>query len=370
LRFWKEHLLMKLSGDESLKAGEAQRGRLKIFLGAAPGVGKTYQMLRAAQSERRNGVDVVIGLIETHGRQETEEQLRGLEVIPRKQIEYKGHVVEEMDIDALLKRRPELAVVDELAHSNVPGCQSAKRYLDVQELLEAGIDVFTTMNVQHIESLNEIVAKTIWTVVRETVPDNMLALAEEIEVVDLSPDDLIKRLKQGKVDLSGYPVAAGHSFFSERNLSSLRPLALQRAKKPPTRRVLVPFDGSLSAIHAVQHVVALARAGHRSTILLLNVQAPSTKGSSPGTESGVQVRAAGGAILATASQLLDAQQIPYQCEVLTGSPPEAIAAAVDRHQIDLIVMGSTGMGTLARLFLGSVAMAVAQQSKVPVTLVK
>src|ERR1019366_7400604 len=112
------------------------------------------------------------------------------------------------------KRRPELAIVDELAHSNVPGCRSAKRYLDVQELLEAGIDVFTTMNVQHIESLNEIVAKTIWTVVRETVPDNMLALAEEIEVVDLSPDDLIRRLKQGKVDLSGHPVAAGHSSFS------------------------------------------------------------------------------------------------------------------------------------------------------------
>src|ERR1035441_7228280 len=125
---------MKSSVDESLKGSEAQRPRLKIFLGAAPGVGKTYQMLRAAQSERRSGVDVVIGLIETHGRQETEEQLRGLDVIPRKQIEYKGHVVEEMDIDALLKRRPELAIVDELAHSNVPGCRNAKRYLDVQEL--------------------------------------------------------------------------------------------------------------------------------------------------------------------------------------------------------------------------------------------
>src|SRR5450756_1404967 len=226
---------MKSSGDESLKAGEAQRGRLKIFLGAAPGVGKTYQMLRAAQSERRSGVDVVIGLIETHGRQETEEQLRGLEVIPRNQIEYKGHVVGEMDIDALLERRPELAIVDELAHSNVPGCRNAKRYLDVQELLEAGIDVFTTMNVQHIESLNETVAKIIWAVVRETVPDSMLDLAEEIEVVDLSPADLIERLKQGKVDLSGHPGAAVHNFFSQQNLTGLRPLALQRAKKPPVR---------------------------------------------------------------------------------------------------------------------------------------
>ena len=340
------------------KADQARRGRLKIFLGAAPGVGKTYQMLRAAQSRRRDGVDVVIGLIETHGRQETDEQLRGLEEIPRKRIEYREHVFEEMDIDALLERGPGLVIVDELAHRNVPGSRNAKRYLDVKELIEAGIDVYTTMNVQHIESLNDTVAKTAWTVVRETVPDSMLDLAEEIEVVDLSPADLIERLKQGKVDLSGHPGSTSHSFFSERNLTSLRSLALERAKKPPARRVLVPFDGSTSAIHAVQHVVSLARAGHRSTILLLNVQAPPTKSPSLGADF-VQVRAAGEAVLKRASQLLDAQQIPHQCEVLVGMPPAAIASAVDRYQIDLIVMGSSGMGALARLFLGSVAMAVA-----------
>jgi K+-sensing histidine kinase KdpD len=358
-----------MSGDESMpNAGEAQRGRLKIFLGAAPGVGKTYQMLRVAQSRRHDGVDVVIGLIETHGRQDTEEQLRGLEVVPRKFVDYKEHVFEEMDIDALLERAPSLVIVDELAHSNVPGCRNAKRYLDVQELIKAGIDVFTTLNIQHIESLNDIVAKTIWTVVRETVPDSMLDLAEEIEVVDLSPVDLIERLKQGKVDLSRHPGSAAHGFFSQQNLASLRPLALQRAKKPPARRILVPFDGSPGALHAVQHVVSLSRAGHRGTILLLNVQAPSAKGFSPDADSGV--RAAGEAILEKASQLLDAQHIPYQCEVLAGLPREAIAAAVDRHQIDLIVMGSTGMGVLARLFLGSVATAVVQESKVPVTLVK
>lgn len=362
---------MKSSGGKIMrKVGETRRGRLKIFLGAAPGVGKTYDMLRAAQSRRHNGVDVVVGLIETHGRQDTEEQLRGLEVIPRKQIEYKGHVFEEMDIDALLERGPGLVIVDELAHSNVPGCRNTKRYLDVQELIKAGIDVFTTLNVQHIESLNDIVAKTTWTVVRETVPDSILDLAEEIEVVDLSPADLIERLKEGKVDLSGHPGPATHSFFSERNLTGLRMLALQHAKKPPTQRVLVPFDGSPSAIHAVQHVVSLARAGHRGTILLLNVQTPSAKSSSPGADSGVEVRAAGEAILDKASQLLDAQHIPYQCEVLAGKPPEVIATVVDRHQIDLIVMGSTGIGALARLFLGSVATAVAQESKVPVTLVK
>ena len=205
---------MKASGDERMRdAGQTPCGRLKIFLGAAPGVGKTYEMLKTAQTRRRDGVDVVIGLIETHGRPDTDEQLRGLEIIPRKRIEYRGHVVEEMDIDALLERGPDLVIIDELAHSNVPGCRNAKRYLDVQELIEAGIDVFTTLNVQHIESLNDIVAKTTWTVVRETVPDSMLDLAEEIEVVDLSPADLIERLKQGKVDLSGHPGSAVHSFF-------------------------------------------------------------------------------------------------------------------------------------------------------------
>jgi nucleotide-binding universal stress UspA family protein len=150
----------------------------------------------------------------------------------------------------------------------------------------------------------------------------------------------------------------------------LRSLALQYGKKPPARRVLVPFDGSPGAIHAVQHVVSLARAGHRGTILLLNLQAPSAKSSPSGAESGARTRAAGEAILEKAWQLLDAQHISYQCEVLAGIPAEAIAATVDRHQIDLIVMGSTGMRTLARVFLGSVATAVARDSKVPVTLVK
>jgi nucleotide-binding universal stress UspA family protein len=252
----------------------------------------------------------------------------------------------------------------------VPGCRNAKRFLDVQELIEAGIDVYTTLNVQHIESLNDIVAKTIWTAVRETVPDSTLDLAEEIEVVDLSPADLIERLKEGKVDLSGHPGPATHSFFSERNLTSLRALALRQAKKPPIRRVLVPYDGSPCALHAVQHVISLARAGHCASIVLLNAQSPIAKGTLPGSDSEVEIRAAGKIILEEASQLLDTQHIPYECEVAIGNPPEAIAAAVDHHHIDLIVMGSTGKGSLARFFLGSVAMAVTRESNVPVTLAK
>ncbi len=351
------------------KVCEAQPGRLKIFLGAAPGVGKTYAMLREAQSRRQNGVDVVIGLIETHGRQDTEELLRGIEVIPRKRIEYKGRVFEELDVDAVRERRPGLVIVDELAHSNVPGSRNDKRYIDVQELIAAGIDVFTTLNVHHIESLTDVVAKILWTVVRETVPDSMLDLADEIEIVDLSPAGLIERLKEGKVDLAWHPGLRTHSFFSERNLTGLRELALQHGKKPPTRRVLVAFDGSPSAFRAVQHVISVARAGHRGTVLLLNVQAPAAHGAYESADLDAEARAAGEAILGKASRLLEAQHIPYRCEVLAGRPPQVIAAAVDRHQIDLIVMGSTGIG-MAGLLLGSVAMAVAQKSKVPVTLVR
>jgi two-component system sensor histidine kinase KdpD len=167
------------------------RGRLKIFLGAAPGVGKTYEMLLHAQAQRRDGVDVVIGVVETHGRRETEMLLDGLEAIPRRHVEYKGHVLAEMDLDTILKRRPQLVLVDELAHTNAPGSRHPKRYLDVEELIAAGIDVFTTLNIQHVESLNDIIARVTRIRVRETVPDSILDQADDIEVVDLSPEDLI-----------------------------------------------------------------------------------------------------------------------------------------------------------------------------------
>src|SRR5690348_9895869 len=186
---------------EALLAAAKQegRGRLKIFLGAAPGVGKTYEMLLSAQANRRDGVDVVVGVVETHGRRETEALLEGLEIILRQRIEYKGHLLAEMDLDAILKRRPQLVLVDELAHTNAPGSRHPKRYLDVEEIIAAGIDVFTTLNIQHVESLNDVVAKITRIRVRETVPDNILDQADEIELVDLTPGDLIQRLHEGKV---------------------------------------------------------------------------------------------------------------------------------------------------------------------------
>ncbi len=204
------------------------RGRLKIFLGAAPGVGKTFEMLTAAQARRRDGVDVVAGIVETHGRAETEALLEGLEVLPRKRVPYKGRFIDEMDLDALLARKPGLALVDELAHSNAPGSRHPKRWMDVRELLEAGIDVATTVNIQHVESLNDVVASITRIRVRETVPDDVIDQADDIELVDLTPSDLIQRLHDGKVYVSQTATRAVGNYFSSGNLTALRELALRR----------------------------------------------------------------------------------------------------------------------------------------------
>ncbi len=209
-------------------AKQEGRGRLKIFLGAAPGVGKTYEMLLSAQAKRREGIDVVIGVAETHGRRETESLLAGLEVIPRREVDYKGHRLAEMDLDSILKRRPQLVLVDELAHSNAPGSRHPKRYLDVEELIAAGIDVFTTLNIQHVESLNDVVARITRIRVRETVPDSVLEKADDIEVIDLAPEDLIQRLQEGKVYVPQQAERAVRHYFQPGNLTALRELALRQ----------------------------------------------------------------------------------------------------------------------------------------------
>jgi two-component system sensor histidine kinase KdpD len=204
------------------------RGRLKVFLGAAPGVGKTYQMLMAGRALLGDGIDVVIGVVETHGRKDTEALLHGFEIVPRVEVPYKGQVLEEMDIDAILERRPALVLVDELAHTNAPGSRHPKRYLDVQELLDRGIDVYTTLNIQHVESLNDVVAQITRIRVRETVPDSIIDRADDIEIVDITPDDLIKRLNEGKIYLPRTAKRAIENYFSPGNLTALRELALRR----------------------------------------------------------------------------------------------------------------------------------------------
>src|SRR5208282_738072 len=211
---------------------------LKVFLGAAPGVGKTYEMLLSGKAKLAEGADIVIGVVETHGRAETESLLKGFEIIPRARIEYHGHVLYEMDLDALLERHPQIALVDELAHTNAPGSRHPKRYLDVEELLAAGIDVYTTLNIQHVESLNDVVAQITRIRVRETVPDSVLDKADDIEVIDLSPDELIQRLKEGKVYVPKQAERALNHYFKPVNLTALRELALRRTAERVDEQLL------------------------------------------------------------------------------------------------------------------------------------
>jgi two-component system sensor histidine kinase KdpD len=210
------------------RANREGRGKLRIFLGAAPGVGKTFEMLTQGRARRLEGVDTVVGVVETHGRTETEILTKGFEIVPKKRGLYKGRVVAEMDLDAILQRKPQLVLVDELAHTNIEGGRHPKRYLDVEELLAAGIDVFTTVNIQHIESLNDVIAQITRIHVRETIPDAVLDQADEIELIDLTADDLLKRLREGKVYVKAQAERALGHFFSPGNLTALRELALRK----------------------------------------------------------------------------------------------------------------------------------------------
>ena len=223
---------------EARREEKGRAGRLKIFVGAAPGVGKTYEMLQAARAKLKEGVDVVVGVVETHGRKETEALLEGFEVLVRKPTIYVNRILNEFDIDAALKRRPGLILVDELAHTNIPGSRHPKRYLDVEELLNAGIDVYTTVNIQHIESLNDVVAQITRVRVREIVPDSVLDRADAVELVDLTPDDLIQRLKEGKVYVPKQAERALKHYFSPANLTALRELALRRTAERVDEQLL------------------------------------------------------------------------------------------------------------------------------------
>jgi two-component system sensor histidine kinase KdpD len=255
------------------------RGRLKIFLGAAPGVGKTWEMLVAANHKREAGVDVVAGLIETHGRAGTIEEIGGLELLPRSKIPYRGQMLEEFDLDAALARKPALLLIDELAHTNAPGLRHAKRWQDVREILDAGIDVWTTLNIQHLESLNDPVARITGVRVAETIPDTVLDLADEIELVDLPPAELRSRLEEGKIYRQDVASRALAGFFREGNLGALREMALRRAAQrvdkdvtrymraqaipgpwPASERVLALIGPDASADNVVRHAARLADA--------------------------------------------------------------------------------------------------------------
>jgi two-component system sensor histidine kinase KdpD len=220
-----DQLLARVQSEEQ----SSLRGKLKIFLGYAAGVGKTYAMLEAAHQRKDEGVDVLIGHIETHGRAETETKISGLERLPPKVVSYRGVMLTELDIDAIIARRPQLVLVDELAHTNAPGSRHSKRYQDVEELLVAGIDVYTTLNIQHLESLNDVIAQITGVTVRETIPDRVIDQAGEIELIDLPPDELLKRLQEGKVYIPEQAARAIRKFFRKGNLTALRELSMRRA---------------------------------------------------------------------------------------------------------------------------------------------
>ena len=227
---------------EAARREESRIGKLRIFVGAAPGVGKTYEMLHQARARKKDGYDIVVGIVETHGRKDTEALLEDLEVVPRRYIDYKGQWLEEMDLDAIIARRPQIALVDELAHTNVEGSRHPKRYLDVEELMSHGIDVYTTVNIQHIESLNDVVAQITHVRVRETVPDTVFDRADAVELVDLTPDDLIQRLKEGKVYVPKQAERALEHFFSPANLTALRELALRRTAERVDEQLLTEMQ--------------------------------------------------------------------------------------------------------------------------------
>lgn len=268
-----DELLRRIKEDEKQK--ERERGHLKIFLGYVAGVGKTYEMLSEARLLEEKGHDVVAGIVETHGRVETEKLLKNLDVLPRKKIEYGGILLDELDIDGVLERNPEFVLVDELAHTNVPGSRHKKRYHDVEEILDAGINVYTTLNVQHIESVNDIIYQITGVEVKETVPDRIIEIADKIEIVDLPTEELLQRLDEGKVYIPEKAQQAVLKFFKERNLVALRELILRYAtrwvdydmqKRLEKEGILGPWDVSsriMACINSRSSSENLIRLAHR-----------------------------------------------------------------------------------------------------------
>lgn len=268
-----------------------RKGHLKIFFGYAAGVGKTYAMLEAAHQAQKQGVDVVAGYIERHTRPDTLALLDGLEQLPVKNVEYKGIALKEFDLDAALKRRPALLLVDELAHSNAAGCRHAKRYQDVEELLRAGIDVYTTVNVQHLESLNDLVASITHIAVSERIPDSVFDSADQVELVDIEPDDLISRLQSGKVYKKTQAFQALGNFFKKDNLAALREIAMRRTADRLSRKarkdenetaakagehILICLSGAPSNAKVIRTAARMAEAFH-SSFTALFVETAETK---------------------------------------------------------------------------------------------
>jgi len=348
---------LRRAKEEELRRSQ---GRLKVFFGAAPGVGKTYAMLEAARQLREAGVDVVVGVVETHNRPETEKLLVGLESVPSRQIEYHGAVLREFGLDAALARRPNLLLVDELAHTNAPGARHAKRWQDVLELRDAGINVYTTVNVQHLESLNDIVGRITGVTVRETIPDSVFAEADEIELIDLSPEDLRRRLAEGKVYMPERAGVAALNFFREGNLIALRELALrcvadhvdtqmQRYRRdravaptwPVTERILVCIGPDPLAAR-------LVRAGRRLATRLGAEWAVAY------VETPAHARLSDEARARVAAMLHLAERLGAETTTLSGpSVSEEVLAYARSRNVSQILIGKPARPVWRRILIGS-----------------
>jgi two-component system, OmpR family, sensor histidine kinase KdpD len=328
------------------RAANSSSGRLKVFFGASPGVGKTYAMLEAAQRKKKEGLDVVIGWVETHGRAETDVLLHGLDALPARAVEHRGRTLREFDLDAALARQPGLLLLDELAHPNAPGSRHAQRWQDVEELLDRGVDVWTTLNVQHVESLNDVVARITDVPVRETVPDRILDEAEELEFVDLSPDDLLQRLHEGRVHVPEPAPRATRHFFRKGNLIALRELALRRAaervdedvrdyrRAHAIQRTWPVAERILVCIRPNPESGALVRAARR---LAARLRAEWTVGYVE-TPSQPALTAAEKQALTGAFKL--AEQLGAETAVLSGpSVGEAVLAHARAHNVSKVVVG-------------------------------
>ncbi|MEW5934062.1 MAG: universal stress protein, partial [Bacillota bacterium] len=341
-----EQEIQRPDPDELLAESVAeQRGRLTVFLGAAAGVGKTYAMLEAARERLADGIDVVAGWVETHGRPETEALLAGIPAVPPMEVEYRGRVFREMDLDALLRRRPQIALVDELAHANVPGARHAHRYQDVEELLAAGIDVYTTLNIQHVESVNDVVAQITGVRVRHTVPDRLLEQAE-IQLVDIPVEELLDRLRDGKVYLPHQAERALRKFFRPGNINALRELALRYAARrvegqlqhymrvhriagpwPVSERVMACVSSSPFSAQVIRAAKRMAD-GLKADLLAVHVESPDAY---PGDEAARDQ---------LARNLRLAEELGAEVITVTAADPaEALVEVARRKNVTHIVVG-------------------------------
>ena len=365
----------RLSPEEALEqcrreAGAGARGRLRIYLGMAPGVGKTYAMLHEAHRRKERGADVVIGFVESYGRPETEKAIGDLEIIPRKQVAYRGALLEEMDTEAVIRRAPDVALVDELAHTNAPGSTHAKRWQDVEELLEAGVTVLSTVNVQHLESLKDLVEQITGIAVRETIPDRVIDQADEVELIDMAPHALRQRILHGNVYPPGRAEQALGGFFREGNLTALRELALRCTAQgvdqqlerymrghtiagpwPASERVMVCIDDRPVSQRLLRRAWRIAEAMHAPLVAVTVQSSDLTHRLDPVRRKRLETH-----------QRM-AEDLGAEIVTLQGNDVAAELTRYAReHNVDQLVIGHSTKGRWTKLLHGSVVRRVLQAS--------